>query len=87
MTDESTRVPVQGDGPYWLSPDHPARQGTNTHCPGSVSMEEHVEAWRAYESEYHSGQSAQRIAERGGFSYFELCNFLGHAPTTFEAQP
>jgi len=49
---------------------------------GTVSWAEHLLAWEAYEKEY-PGQSAERIAERGGFCYNELCLFLGRPPTTW----
>lgn len=32
---------------------------------------------------YHCGQSAERLAERGGFGWFELVEFLGHEPRTW----
>lgn len=53
---------------------------------GTISWEEHEEAWRAYDAKYHCGQSAERMAERHGFSYSELCMFLGHEPRTWVAK-
>jgi len=47
---------------------------------GTVSWEEHVEAWKAYNQKYHGSQTAERIAERGGFGYQELVEFLGREP-------
>lgn len=52
---------------------------------GTISWEEHKEAWLAYDKKWHCGQTAARIAERGGFSYSELCDLLGHEPTTWVA--
>jgi hypothetical protein len=52
---------------------------------GTISWEEHEEAWRAYDAKYRCGQSAERIAERAGFSYSELRMFLGHEPRTWIA--
>lgn len=49
---------------------------------GSIEWSEHVEAWGAYGKKY-PGQSAERIAERGGFSYGELLAFLGHEPVSW----
>lgn len=62
------RAPVQG------TPD--------VRSAGTIAWQEHVEAWTAYAARY-SGQSAERIAERGGFDYQELLQFLGHEPTTW----
>ena len=50
---------------------------------GTIAWSEHVEAWQAYDARYHSRQSAERIAERYGFDWAELCTFLGHEPTTW----
>jgi hypothetical protein len=50
---------------------------------GTLAWWEHVKAWEAYEQRYHTGQSAERIAERGGFCYGELTDFLGHEPETW----
>ena len=32
----------------------------------------------------HRGQSAERIAERGGFGYWEITELLGREPNTWE---
>lgn len=53
---------------------------------GSVDWAEHLEAWAVYASRYGKSQSAERIAERGGFSFGELYQFLGKAPTTWRAR-
>jgi hypothetical protein len=52
--------------------------------PGTVSWQEHIEAWEAYDKKYHCNQSVERIADRGGFCYGELCEFLGRAPETWK---
>jgi len=51
---------------------------------GTISWEEHEEAWAAYAKRFGKYQSAERIAERGGFGYFELVEFLGRRPTTWQ---
>lgn len=51
--------------------------------PGTVSWEEHALAWSAYAARYGTRQSAERIAERGGFCYGELREFLGREPATW----
>lgn len=61
-------VPVQADG---VLPG------------GTVSWEEQYKAWEAYVKQ-HPGQSAERIAERGGFTYAELVDWLGYYPKTWE---
>ena len=48
-----------------------------------VTWEEHLEAWNAYHRRY-PGQSAERIAERGGFGYWEITQLLGHGPKTWQ---
>ena len=68
------RAPVQAD-PYHL-PD--PRRG-----PGTITWEEHLRAWNGYAARYPQ-QSAERVAERGGFSYGELVMFLGREPATWE---
>lgn len=50
---------------------------------GTIAWAEHLEAFDGYAARFGRGQSAERIAERGGFSHDELCKFLGRAPTTF----
>jgi hypothetical protein len=50
---------------------------------GTVSWAEHVEAFGGYAARYGESQSAERLAERGGFCYGELVEFLGHEPTTW----
>lgn len=49
---------------------------------GSITWEEHEKAWADYDRRY-PGQSAQRTAERGGFSYSELVIYLGRRPETW----
>lgn len=51
---------------------------------GTIAWWEHEKAWEVYGSRY--SQSAERIAERGGFGYGELLEFLGHAPTTWSVR-
>ena len=51
--------------------------------PGIISWGEHLEAYAVYARKYGSDQSAQRIAERAGFSYSELVEYLGHEPKTW----
>ena len=70
----ATRAPVQGE-------HRGCKQGAKPY--GSVDWSEHMEAWNAYHRRY-SRQSAERIAERGGFGYWEITEFLGHEPKTWE---
>ena len=71
------RAPVQGAsrGPSWLE-----------RCAipaGTVAWEEHLEAWAHYAALGHGDQSAERMAERGGFGIEELCFLLGRPPLTW----
>lgn len=78
MSDER-RAPVQGDRS--MAKGQPGRE------PGTISWEEHVRAWEEYARRYGRDQSAERIAERGGFGYRELTDQLGHAPETWRRTP
>jgi len=80
------RIVVQGDGPWGLPPGHPALQGRICKPPGTISLEEHERAWQEYARRYGRIQSAERIAERGGFSWLELCDLLGGEPSTWRKQ-
>jgi hypothetical protein len=84
------RAPVQESRPFNRAQyvDDPTRGLTpelmeKGKGPGTVSWEEHCLAWSGYAMHYGRGQSAERMAERGGFSYFELCDYLGHEPKTW----
>lgn len=70
---EDRRAPVQGE-----------RHQGRTVPAGTVSWEEHVAAWEVYGKRFLNGQSAERIAERGGFGYSELVELLGRDPETWE---
>lgn len=81
------RVPVQADGLYYLSEDDRRRVGS--HPPGTVEWGEHVMAWRGYGERFPGSaldQDAVRIAQRGGFGYNEMTEYLGHEPTTWRAR-
>lgn len=79
---DERRAPVQGNLLWALPVDHRDRP-VDAKPPGTISWDEHEEAWRAYDAKYHSGQSAERIAERGGFAYAELVEFLSWPPKTW----
>lgn len=68
------RAPVQGE--Y-------ATPGDSARGPGTITWEEHLAAYAGYSGMYGTSQSAERLAERGGFGYRELVDFLGHEPTTW----
>ena len=44
--------------------------------PGTISWEEHEEVWRSYAARYGTGQSAERMNERGGFGKEEAEDLL-----------
>lgn len=56
---------------------------SNGYVSGSVEWWEHEQAYEDYSRRYGTRQSAERIAERAGFSYAELVDHLGHEPTTW----
>lgn len=82
MTEER-RVPVQGDGLWHLPEYRHSEDGRRTKRPGTITWTEHVEIWEAYHKRW-SGQDAETIARRGGFSYWEAADLLGHELTTWE---
>lgn len=70
------RAPVQGE-------THRASGAYQPRGPGTIAWEERELAWSTYAGRYGRGQSAERIAERGGFGYHELTDLLGREPTTW----
>lgn len=71
------RAPVQGEGRL-------SRPQKDHKPAGTIAWAEHLEAWEAYAKRYGRGQTAERLAERGGFGWYELQKLLGHDPTTWE---
>lgn len=84
MTTER-RVRIGASGGSYLPEGHPSR-AKDARPPGTITWTEHERAWQAYDRKYHGGQSAERIAKRGGFGYAELVEFLGRDPETWEAR-
>lgn len=70
------RAPVQGS-------DGAIPRGQPGHGPGTIAWTEHELAWSAYAQKYGRDQSAEVIAQRGGFGYRELQIFLGRDPETW----
>lgn len=68
------RAPLQGDGYGRLQ----------TKPPGTISWAEHLEIYEAYAKRDGRDQSAERIAERGGFGWSECVLLLGREPKTWE---
>lgn len=67
--DSETRTPAQGV--YLKQESH-----------GTIAWWEHEQAWQKYNQGGY-GQSATRMAERGGFDLEELTMYLGRPPETF----
>lgn len=72
MASERQRAPLQGD--------ERGREGGKP--PGTIAWSEHMEIWEAYSRRW-PGQSAERIAERGGFGHEEVRYLLGREAVTF----
>lgn len=53
---------------------------------GSITREEHETIHKAYTALGFS-QSAERIAQRGGFGYDEIVFLTGHPPKTWREEP
>lgn len=79
------RTRVQGDGAYWMPRD--LWREPQTQVPGSITWAEHLEVWAFYDKKWGCGQSAERIAERGGFGYWECAELLGRPLRTWEPHP
>lgn len=60
-----------------------SRTGRAPHAAGTVTWAEHLQAYTAYAAINGSSQSAERIDERQGFSYWEMADLLGHEPETW----
>lgn len=79
-TQPERRVPVHYERKTLITAEKPA---------GTITWSEHVEAWEAYAALVPARNrgsydiSAERVAERGGFGYYELVKFLGHEPKTW----
>jgi hypothetical protein len=50
---------------------------------GTISWAEHLRVWEAYARRYRNGQTAERIAERGGFGHGEILDLTGGLARTF----
>ena len=68
------RAPVQAQ----RDPDR------GTKGAGTITWAEYLEAYADYSAKYGRSQSAERLAERHGFGYWELTDHLGHEPKTWE---
>lgn len=62
------RFPIQAED---VGRHHPRRPA------GTVPWSVGVAAWERYAARYGRDQSAERIAERGGFGHGEMHTFLG----------
>jgi len=85
------RAPVQADPYASLSKAHPARAAwaamadREPHPAGTIAWAEHARAWRVYAARFLGvDQSAERIAERHGFTYEELVDFFNGPPKTWQ---
>jgi hypothetical protein len=66
------RAPVQSDHTF------------RGRVAGTITWDEHEEAWNDYAKRYGTEQSAERVAERGGFGYDELIDHLKREPRTWK---
>lgn len=55
--------------------------------PGTIAWDEHMRAWNDYAQRFGDSQDALKIHRRGGFSYGELTDHLGHEPETWIENP
>ena len=76
MSNEERRAPVQGGfRKEWKS----VPEDVLTHLyrgadipPGTISWADHLRVYDAYARRFGTGQSADRLAERGGFGVAEI---------------
>lgn len=71
------RAPVQDERGNGRGPDMPE---------GSVSWDEHLEVWTRYAALHGSRQTAERMAERGGFGFYEAQGYLGRPLKTWSVR-
>lgn len=66
-------------------PDHRAPVLADKTNPrhGTIPWSVHLRVWQAYAAAGHGDQSAERIAERGGFSYDECQRWLAQGARAF----
>jgi hypothetical protein len=76
VTNAERRAPVQGS--YWL------KEGTTGREPGTIEWSEHEAVWKLYHKKWGGDQTAERMAERAGFSYLEIVDLTGHPPKTWK---
>lgn len=77
MADENRRAPIQGT---WKPKWHPA------YIPyGTITWTEHLQVYACYAARYGRNQSAEKIADRGGFGFQEATDLLGRPLETFVA--
>lgn len=60
-------------------------QRGGAHPDGSIAWAEHLECYVKYAARYGKDQSAERLAERGGFGYDEFVVLMGAPPRTWRA--
>jgi hypothetical protein len=86
---DGRRAPVQATDSVYGNSLHPSDRkrmlaaGRKGLVDGTIAWSEHKEAWQEYARAGHGSQSAERLAERGGFGYSELLDLLGREPRTW----
>lgn len=66
------RFPIQG---CYETTQRPVPEAHTGHIPGTVPWSIGVAAWERYAQDFGEAQSAERIAERGGFGHEEMDGF------------
>ena len=85
MRAPTDRVPVQGEGMWYLAEGDSRKAGSSP--PGTMAWSEHCETWIGYAKRYPSSasdQDAERVAQRGGFGKGEAEEYLGRPLKTWE---
>jgi len=86
MDQQRRRAPVQADHIRHDSNGNTRRLRIDEPggAPGTIAWDEHEQVWSAYARRYGRDQNAERIAERGGFSFDEITQLTGAPPRTWK---
>ncbi len=73
MSDEERRAPTQGGSWKGVPAGQLASLNRSKRIPpGTISWADHLRVYAAYSQRFGTGQSAERLAERGGFCVAEI---------------
>ncbi len=74
---DNRRAPVQGER-GWDTRLYP-----DAKPPGSIDWDEHLAIYEIYAAKFGRSQTAECLADRGGFGYLEIVYLTGEPPKTW----